>query len=85
MVERPAIPREHVLQAEIDRSLRARSGESQALSRCDTCWTKIAPGVPRCDRCRIGARLATMTEGARVVELAKVGLLEWVPANRKLV
>lgn len=74
LVERPAIPREHNLQGVIDRQLRARSAESRALSRCDTCWAQVAPGVLRCDRCRIGARLVRLPEGERGTVLARVGL-----------
>ena len=75
--ERPATPREHALQSAIDQQLRARSAESRALSTCDSCWTGVAPGVKRCDWCRVGAELAKKPEGERQRLLASVGLLTW--------
>lgn len=72
---RPAIPADEARQDQLDRDLRARSVECRALSQCDTCWHHVAPGVFRCERCKLRARLAAMTEGERNRVLGSVGLL----------
>lgn len=68
--------RAYALQSRIDFQLRARSAESRALSRCDSCWSQVAPGIDRCERCKLRARLAAMSPGERMTALARAGLPE---------